>query len=128
MQAALVVFLGAGLGGALRHGVNLVAAWMLGTGFPVATLAVNVSGSLIMGFLVGYFALKEDPGHLWRLFLTTGVLGGYTTFSTFSLDAVVLWQRGTHGLAIVYVVSSVTASIGALCLGLWVVRSQLFSW
>jgi fluoride exporter len=127
MQAALVVFLGAGLGGALRHGVNLFVAWMLGTGFPVATLAVNASGSLIMGLLAGYFAFKGDPGQMWRLFLTTGVLGGYTTFSTFSLDAVLLWQRGTYALAILYVFGSVTASIGALFCGLWVVRTQFFS-
>jgi CrcB protein len=128
MQAAVVVFLGAGLGGALRHSVNLFVAWMLGTSFPVATLAINVSGSLIMGLLAGYFAFKEDPGQMWRLFLTTGALGGYTTFSTFSLDTVLLWERGTYGLAILYVVASVTASIGGLVLGLWVVRTQLFSW
>jgi CrcB protein len=128
MQASLVVILGAGLGGVLRHGVNLFGAWLLGTGFPAATLAVNVSGSLIMGLLAGSFALKGDPGEMWRLFLTTGVLGGYTTFSTFSLDAVLLWQRGTYGLAILYVFASVTASIGALFCGLWVVRTQFFSW
>ena len=126
MQAALVVFLGAGLGGALRHGVNLVVAWMLGTSFPVATLAINVSGSLLMGLLAGYFAFKGDPGQTWRLFLTTGVLGGYTTFSTFSLEAVLLWERGTYGLAILYVFGSVIVSLGALVFGLWVVRTQLF--
>src|SRR4030095_8463711 len=90
MQAFLVMFLGAGLGGALRHGVNLVVAWILGTSFPAATLAINVSGSLIMGLLAGYFALKGDPGQMWRLFLATGGLGGYTTLSTFSLDAAVM--------------------------------------
>jgi fluoride exporter len=128
MQAALVVFLGAGLGGALRHGVNLCVAWLLGTGFPVGTLSINVSGSLIMGLLAGAFAWRGDPGQLWRLFLTTGVLGGYTTFSTFSLDTVLLWQRGTYGLAILYVVGSVTASIGGLFCGLWAVRTQFFAW
>jgi CrcB protein len=126
MRASLVVFLGPGLGGALRHGVNLFVAWILGTSFPIATLAINVSGSLIMGLLAGYFAFKGDAGLLWRLFLTTGVLGGYTTFSTFSLNAALLWERGTYGLAILYVFGSVTASIGALCLSLWIVRTQLF--
>jgi CrcB protein len=128
MQSALVVFLGAGLGGALRHCVNHFIARMLGAGFPVATLAINVSGSLIMGLFTGYFAMKGDPGQQWRLFLTTGVLGGYTTFSTFSLDAVLLWEQDAYGLAILYVIGSVTASIGGLFCGLWVVRTQLFTW
>jgi fluoride exporter len=76
-----------------------------------------------MGLLTGYFASKGDPGEMWRLFLATGVLGGYTTFSTFSLDAVLLWEQGTYGLAILYVLGSVTVSIGALFFSLWVVRT-----
>jgi fluoride exporter len=81
-----------------------------------------------MGLLAGSFAVKGDPGQMWRLFLATGVLGGYTTFSTFSLEAALLWERGTYGLAILYVFGSVTASIGGLVFGLWVVRTQLFPW
>jgi fluoride exporter len=126
MPAYLVVFFGAGIGGALRHGVNLFAARMLGTGFPFGTLAVNVSGSLTMGLLAGYFAFKGDLGQMWRLFLTTGVLGGFTTFSAFSLDAARLWERGDLWLAALYVFGSVAVSIGALFLGLWVVRTLLF--
>src|SRR5262245_61960307 len=77
----LVVFIGGGVGAALRHGVNLAVARWLGTSFNYATLIENVSGSLVMGLLVGYFAFKGGvPQHL-RLFLTTGILGGYTTFS-----------------------------------------------
>jgi CrcB protein len=76
----LVVFIGAGLGGVLRHGVNLLAAWLISTPFPYGTLAINVVGSFLMGVLAGHFALRGDAPQLWRLFLTTGVLGGFTTF------------------------------------------------
>jgi CrcB protein len=75
-----IVFIGGGLGAALRHGVNLGAARWLHAGFPFGTLIVNVSGSLIMGLIAGYFAFKGDASQNWRLFLTTGILGGYTTF------------------------------------------------
>ncbi len=123
MGGFLVVFLGAGLGGSLRHGVNLAAARLLGTGFPYGTLFVNVAGSLAMGLLAGWFALKAgDPGQPWRLFLTTGVLGGFTTFSAVSLDAVLLWERGEAGAALLYVLASVAASLGALSAGLALAR------
>ena len=82
----LIVFGGAGLGGALRHGVN-VAAMRLGfTAFPIGTLTVNILGSFLMGLIAEYFALKGHLPQSWRLFLTTGVLGGFTTFSAFSLE------------------------------------------
>ena len=87
----LIVFIGAGLGGALRHGVNVASLRVFGTGFPFGTLTVNVVGSLAMGLLAGYFALRLETGQIWRLFLTTGVLGGFTTFSTFSLDTALLY-------------------------------------
>ena len=85
----LVVFLGAGLGGMLRHGVN-VAAPRWGVALPYGTLLVNVSGSLLAGLVVGCLASRGEAGTLWRLFLMTGILGGYTTFSAFSIDAVML--------------------------------------
>jgi CrcB protein len=122
MGGFLMVFLGAGLGGALRHGVNLGAVRFLGVSFPWGTLAVNVAGSFLMGVLVQWFALKADPGEPWRLFLTTGLLGGFTTFSAFSLDAALLFQRGETALALLYAAVSVAASIGALFLGLLLVR------
>jgi protein CrcB len=81
MQAYLIVFLGAGFGGAMRHGVNGLAARTLGTGFPFGNLTVNIIGSLFMGLLAGYFALRGEASQHWRLLLTTGVLGGFTTFS-----------------------------------------------
>ena len=123
MRAYLIVFLGAGLGGALRHGVNLAAARLLGTGFPFGTFAVNVLGSLAMGLLAEYFALRGDASQSWRLFLTTGILGGFTTFSAFSLDAALLWERGEALLALLYVAGSVALAIGGLFLGLWTVRA-----
>ena len=118
----LVVFLGGGIGAALRHGVNLAVARVLGSGFNYATLLENVSGSLVMGLLVGYFTFKGTIPQPWRLFLTTGILGGYTTFSAFSLDTVLLYERGELGLAAVYVIASVAFSIGGLMAGLLLIR------
>jgi len=118
----LIVFLGGGLGAAMRHGVNLAAARLLGTAFPYATLIENVTGSLVMGLLAGYFAFKGGAPQHWRLFLTTGILGGYTTFSAFSLDAMLLYERGEVGLAALYVLLSVVLSIGGLFAGLALVR------
>jgi CrcB protein len=119
----LIVFLGGGVGAAVRHGINIVAARLLGTAFPYGTLLINVTGSLAMGLIAGYFAFKGDASSSWRLFLTTGILGGYTTFSTFSLDAALLYERGHLDLAALYVVSSVAVSLAAMFGGLWIVRS-----
>lgn len=125
MTSFLLVFLGAGIGGALRHGVNLGCARWCGPAFPWGTLTVNVLGSLLMGLLAGWLAFKDGEG--WsqplRLFLATGVLGGFTTFSAFSLDAVLLWERGEAGLAAAYAGLSVLLSIGALMAGLALVRA-----
>lgn len=118
----LIVFLGGGLGAALRHGVNLLSAQFLGTAFPYATMIENVTGSLVMGMLIAYFAfIGSAPQHL-VLFLTTGILGGYTTFSAFSLDAARLCEAGELGLAALYVLASVALSIGGLFAGLALVR------
>jgi fluoride exporter len=94
----LIVFLGGGIGAALRHGVNLTLARLLGTAFPYATLFENVTGSFVMGLLAAYFAFKGDATQHWRLFFTTGILGGYTTFSAFSLDVALHYERGELGL------------------------------
>ena len=118
----LIVFLGGGIGAALRHGVNLVFARLLGTAFPFATLFENVTGSVVMGLLAAYFAFKGDASQHWRLFFTTGILGGYTTFSAFSLDAALLYERGEIGLAALYVTASVALSIGGLFAGLALMR------
>lgn len=118
----LVVFFGAGIGGMLRHAVNVIAPRLLGLAFPYGTVAINVSGSLVMGLLIGYFASQHDPGQTWRLFLTTGIIGGYTTFSAFSLETVLLYERGELLLSALYVLGSVVLSIAALFAGLFLTR------
>jgi CrcB protein len=118
----LIVFLGGGIGAALRHGVNLAFARWSYLGFPLATLTENVTGSLAMGLLAAYFAFKGDASQHWRLFLTTGILGGYTTFSAFSLDTALLIERGQLGIAALYVALSVALSIGGLFAGLALMR------
>lgn len=118
----LIVFIGAGIGGALRHGVNVGAARLFGFGFPFGTFIVNVLGSFVMGLFAGYFAYRTGiPEHV-RLFLTTGILGGFTTFSSFSLDAALLIERHSFGLAAGYMVGSVAAGLSALFFGLAVFR------
>jgi CrcB protein len=119
----LIVFLGGGIGAALRHGVNVAAARVAGTAFPYGTLTVNVVGSLAMGLIAAYFAFRGDASQHWRLFLTTGILGGFTTFSAFSLDVALLYERGELGLAALYVAVSVGVSIAALFAGFALVRS-----
>jgi CrcB protein len=124
MISTLLVFLGAGLGGVLRHGVNLAALrWPL-AGFPYGTLVINVAGSGLMGLVAGWFAFRAGEGapQDLRLFLATGVLGGFTTFSAFSLDAILLWQRGETMLAATYVAASVVVSLAALVGGLAIMR------
>jgi CrcB protein len=113
-----LVFIGSGLGGAARHGVNVACLRAFGPGFPVATLAVNVAGSFAMGLVAGVLALKTGASAEMRLFLATGILGGFTTFSAFSLDAVTLWQRGEAAAAGAYVMASVALSIAGLVAGL----------
>lgn len=117
-----IVFLGGGLGAALRHGINVLVGRTFSGGFPYSTLLINITGSLIMGLVAAYFAFKGDASQHWRLFLTTGILGGYTTFSAFSLDAALLYERGAIGLAALYVLASVVLSIAGLFAGLYLVR------
>ena len=118
----LIVFLGAGIGGALRHGVNVGAVRLLGYNFPFGTLIVNVVGSFMMGLFAGYFAFRPGIAQHMRLFLTTGILGGFTTFSAFSLDTALLIERHSFGLAAGYAVGSVAASVSALFFGLALFR------
>lgn len=120
-----VVALGGALGAVARYGVNNAAAHLLGHGFPWATLSVNIAGSFLMGLLIAAFAHFWQPSQEIRLFLITGFLGAFTTFSTFSLDVSVLWERGALLATAGYVSASVVLSIGALFLGLWVIRASL---
>lgn len=114
----LLVFIGGGLGATFRHAVNVASARAFGLHFPYGTFLVNVTGSVIMGLLAGYLAFKGEMAQPWRLFTMTGVLGGYTTFSAFSLDAVLLYERGEIGLALLYVAGSVALAIIGLSAGL----------
>lgn len=118
----LIVFAGAGVGGALRHGVNLASERLFGSGLPYGTLIVNVAGSLLMGLLAGYFVTRTGIPQPMRLFLTTGVLGGFTTFSAFSLDAVLLIERHAYWSAAAYMLGSVVLSVAALFAGLSLFR------
>jgi fluoride exporter len=119
-----LVVIGGGIGAGCRHLANLLALRLFGAGFPVGTLTVNVVGGLLMGMLTGYFAFRyAGGGQGLRLFLATGILGGFTTFSAFSLDALLLWERGAVVMAVLYVVGSVVLSIAALVAGLAVLRA-----
>ena len=118
----LLVFFGGGLGASLRHLINLTCARCIGTGFPWGTFIINVTGSTVMGLIAGYLAFKGQASQPWRLFLMTGILGGYTTFSAYSLDAALLYERGELSLAALYVIGSVVLSIAGLFAGLALMR------
>ena len=121
-MAYLLVFFGGGLGSMLRYAVNVLCGRLLGTDFPFGILIINVTGSTVMGLVAGYLAFKGEASQPWRIFLMTGILGGYTTFSAFSLDTIVLYERGELGLAAFYVAGSVVLSILGLVAGLALVR------
>lgn len=120
MNPFIQVALGGAIGSVARYGVSRVAASSFGPGFPVGTFAVNVFGSFLMGILVVALAHR---GNALAPLLMTGVLGGFTTFSAFSLDAVSLWERGQHAVAASYVAASVILSLAALVAGLAVGRA-----
>jgi CrcB protein len=125
----LIVFIGAGIGGAIRHGVNGLALRLAGPDFPCGTMAINIVGCFVMGLIAGYFTYRGGTGVFgqmsqhWRLFLTTGILGGFTTFSAFSLDFAMLWERGAMGPAAAYLLVSVGGSLVAVFVALAVARA-----
>ncbi|WP_244622923.1 fluoride efflux transporter CrcB [Microvirga brassicacearum] len=125
MSGYLLVFVGAGLGGCLRYAVNLGTARYWGLAFPWGTLCVNVVGSFLMGTVAAWLAFRSGHtlSHHARLFVATGILGGFTTFSAFSLDTIALWERGDAGLALAYVAGSIVMSIAGLVAGLALVRA-----
>jgi CrcB protein len=122
MGTIFAVGVGGGLGALARY---YIAGWVqpAGASFNWGIFAVNISGGLLMGLIVEASALKLNLSPDLRTFLTVGILGGYTTFSTFSLDSALLLQRGEYGQAAAYVIGSVVLSILALFAGLWIVRS-----
>jgi CrcB protein len=119
----LFVMIGGALGSGLRYQVGRLALGLIGPGFPWGTWFVNLSGGLLMGLLVGVLARAAAPsGESWRLLVGVGVLGGYTTFSTFSLEAANMIQRGDWSAAALYVASSAVGAILMLFAGLGLAR------
>ena len=116
---------GGALGASGRHLVNVYAGRLLGTDFPWATFVVNVAGSFLMGVFITAMALKFSTSLEWRAFLTTGVLGGFTTFSAFSLDFLTLYERKEHGLAFLYAAGSVGLALVAIFAGMAAARAVL---
>ncbi len=125
VRALFLIFIGGGLGSMLRHAVNQTSAAFFGLNFPWGTLFVNVAGSFAMGVIAGYFAFRGRGGQLLPLFLATGMLGGFTTFSAFSLDAALLWERGQTAAALGYALGSVATAIIGVFAGLALTRSLL---
>jgi len=123
IQTLLQVAAGGALGASARYATNLATMRLIGPGFPWATVAVNVLGSFLMGVLV--VVLAHKGGMRLAPFLMTGVLGGFTTFSAFSLDALTLWERGQAGLAFGYVAGTVIVSLAAIVLGMNAARGVL---
>lgn len=125
MNAILLVFFGAGIGGVARHLVNVGAPRIVGYGFPFGTMCINVLGSLLIGCVAGWLVFRADAS--WsqhaRLFTVTGILGGFTTFSAFSLETALLVERGEMGLAALYVAGSVAFSLVAVFAGLALIRA-----
>lgn len=123
----LLVFVGGGTGSVLRYVVTLWSIRLYGPHFPWGTMAINIAGSTIMG-IVAAFVIWRGPGSgsdAIRLFFMTGVLGGFTTFSAFSLDTMVLWERGEGLLALAYVLLSVAISLAAIATSMGVTHAIL---
>lgn len=117
----LTVFLGAGLGGALRHAINRSPLATLAA-FPLHTFAINLIGSFLMGILAGWMVFHGEIGQPTKLFLATGLLGGFTTFSSFTLELFSLWERGAILTANLYLLGSLAISIAAIAAGLAIMR------
>ena len=126
LMASLHVALGGAIGALLRYPTGRWLTWWLGpntvTAFPWATLTVNVLGSLAMGLLAGFLARHGQAGEQWRLFLGVGLLGGFTTFSAFSLELMILIERGQAAQGLIYAVVSVLAGLTALYFGMILAR------
>lgn len=122
MNGLFPVMIGGALGAGARHLVGQAMLARLGPGFPWWTLSINIAGSLLMGLLIGGLARGSDGGDTARLFFGVGVLGGFTTFSSFSMEFWLLFERGETAQATSYVFASVVGAILACGLGLLIVR------
>ena len=125
MKMIIAIALGGAAGAVSRHFVSHRVAEWVGHGFPAGTLAVNVIGSFLMGLIVTLLAQKLQLSQEARAFLTVGLLGGFTTFSTFSMETVLLIERHTYGLAAAYVLASLVLAVGGLFAGMWCGRAFL---
>ena len=125
MNMVLAIASGGAIGAVLRHFFGMLTMHVAGTNFPWGTLGVNIIGSFIMGLLIATFAHYWNPSAEMRGFLTVGMLGAFTTFSTFSLDVANLWEKGEAMAAMGYVFASVILSIAALFAGMLIIR-QIF--
>ncbi|NNE84977.1 MAG: fluoride efflux transporter CrcB [Alphaproteobacteria bacterium] len=125
MKLVLAIAIGGAIGAVGRHYVSVAMTLLIGHGFPWGTLVVNVTGSFLMGVLIEFMALVWSPSLEMRALLTVGVLGAFTTFSTFSLDVATLYERGTPIILSIYVAASVGISILALFAGLRLMRLVL---
>ncbi|TGV61774.1 fluoride efflux transporter CrcB [bacterium M00.F.Ca.ET.141.01.1.1] len=118
----LLVAVGGGIGAGIRHLTSMGALRLVGPNYPWGTMAINIIGSFAMGLFIAILARRGGSNEL-RLFVATGILGGFTTFSAFSLDFAALWERGATLPAFGYALASVIGAIIALFLGLWLARS-----
>ncbi|THF58300.1 fluoride efflux transporter CrcB [Ollibium composti] len=118
-----LVIVGGGIGAGIRHLLNMGAMRLLGSGYPWGTMIINITGSFAMGSFIELLARRFGASNELRLFVATGILGGYTTFSSFSLDFAALWERGALGPALAYVLVSVVGGILALFAAFWLVRN-----
>jgi CrcB protein len=123
MYNLLLVMVGGGIGAGTRHLVNIGAMRLLGPNFPWGTMIINITGSFIMGAFIELLARRVGASNELRMFVATGILGGYTTFSSFSLDFAALWERGAALPALAYALVSVVGGILALFAAFWLVRS-----
>ena len=123
MYHLVLVAIGGAVGSSLRHLVNLAALRFVGQGFPWSTLMINIVGSFAIGAFMELLVRRLGVSNEVRLFIATGVLGGFTTFSAFSLDFALLWERGASIPALAYLLASVIGAIVALFMGLWLARS-----
>lgn len=125
MTNLLLVALGGAIGASFRHLASIAALRIMGSGFPWGTLFVNVFGSLIMGLFIAWLTKKSGVSNELRLFVATGILGGFTTFSAFSLDVANMFERGDMMSTAGYVLASVVLSVAAVFMGLWFGRAML---
>ena len=118
----LIVYLGGGLGATLRYAFNILGASVMITNAPIAPLTINVIGCLLMGFIAGYFAFRGNISQNFRLFIMTGIMGGFTTYSAFSLEVVSMFIRGQYYSASLYALITLIISIGATFIGINLIR------